>query len=258
MSDDDNIFREVDAELRSERYAELWDKYGILVIGIGLAIILGVAGTKGYEAYQKSQVETAGAKFVEAAAKLEDKSDVDAEKALKSLAASGPEGYRILARLRLAGAAIKAGKTDEAVKLYDEVAASASVERLIRDFARLQAATLRLDKADWTETENRLNKLITPDGAWRHSAREMLAVAAINAGKYEDAEKALLQALGDRGTPITMRQRLEVLTQIATAKSAAAGLAAKKDKKPDADNKDVKPDSDTGNKSGSAEKSATQ
>lgn len=253
MSEEDNLFREVEADLRSERYAELWDRYGIFAIGAGLAIILGVAGTKGYGAWQQSKIDKAGETFIESARTLEEKSDEKAEKALQTLASEGPAGYQVLARLRLAGAAIKAKKPDEAVKLYDEIAESGA-EPLLKDFARLQAATLRLDKADWTEIENRLNKLTKSDNPWRHSAREMLAVAAIKADKTEVAEKALLLALGDRGTPVTMRQRLEVLTNVATSRSAARALEAQKDEKPKAKAADGKTD----DKSGKAEKPATQ
>ena len=56
MSD---IFAEVDADLRRDRWQAMWDRYGLLVIGGAVAIVLLVAIVVGYRAYQQSQNEAA-------------------------------------------------------------------------------------------------------------------------------------------------------------------------------------------------------
>ena len=61
------------------------------------------------------------------------------------------------------------------------------LDPLLADYARLQAATLRLDSANWTEMQNRLNDLAAEGNAWRFSARELLGLAAQKAGKTQEA-----------------------------------------------------------------------
>ena len=46
---------------------------------------------------------------------------------------------------------------------------------------------LRLDSANWTDMQNRLNDLAADGNAWRFSARELLGLAAQKAGKTEEA-----------------------------------------------------------------------
>mgnify|MGYP006945477697 CR=1 FL=1 len=49
MSD---IFREVDEDLRHERYKRLWDRFGVYVIGLAVVIVLGVSGYKAWATAQ--------------------------------------------------------------------------------------------------------------------------------------------------------------------------------------------------------------
>ena len=46
---DDSFIREVDEELRSDRVQEFWNKYGKLVIGVAVAIVVVTGGYRFYE-----------------------------------------------------------------------------------------------------------------------------------------------------------------------------------------------------------------
>ena len=60
MSD---IFAEVDADLRRDRWQALWDRYGLLVICGAVGIVLLVAIVVGYRAFQQSQNEAASLRY---------------------------------------------------------------------------------------------------------------------------------------------------------------------------------------------------
>lgn len=235
MSTED-IFKEAEEDLRKERLQKLWDQYGLYAILGAIAIVAGVGGTKAWESYQTKQYGAIGAQFTDAASKLEDATDEKAVKVLNDLKDGGHSGYRTLAKLRLAGVKIKAGETDKAAELYDEISKSGSVEPLLQGFARLQAATLKLDKAEWSEMENRLTKLVDGESPWRHSAREILGLAALKAKKSSEAEKILNTALTDRALPPSMRRRIAILLDSATQMTAedlakkSADADANKDK----------------------------
>ena len=60
---DDSLFREVDEEVRQEQFKKLWDRFGNLVIALGVLVILGVAGVQGWRYWQLKQSEAAGDSF---------------------------------------------------------------------------------------------------------------------------------------------------------------------------------------------------
>ena len=79
---------------------------------------------------------------------------------------------------------------------------------MLFDLARLQAAALRLDAADWTEMQNRLTPLVDERNAFRANARELLGLAARNANRTEDARKLFLQVLGDAKASKALKDRV--------------------------------------------------
>ncbi|MEQ1718791.1 MAG: tetratricopeptide repeat protein, partial [Hyphomicrobium sp.] len=155
----DDIFREVEEEIRKERFEKLWAEYGTYIAAVALAIVVLVGGWKFYEHRQAQRAEEAGARFNAALLALEAKKSEDAEKALQVLGQAGQGGYRALAQMRLAALEQSNGKPEAAVKAYDSVAADAGVDQTIRGLASLRAAMLRIDAADWTEMQNRLTPL---------------------------------------------------------------------------------------------------
>ena len=50
-----DIFREVDEELKQDRYEKLWRQYGKYVIAGAVLIVAAVAGWKAWESHQTSQ-----------------------------------------------------------------------------------------------------------------------------------------------------------------------------------------------------------
>jgi hypothetical protein len=49
---------------------------------------------------------------------------------------------------------------------------------------------------------------------WRHSARELLAMAASKAGENEKARELYQELLSDRDTPPPMRQRAQMMLSL--------------------------------------------
>lgn len=220
-NNDDGLLREVEEELRRERLEKLWQQYGTYVIAVAALIVVGVAGYKYMEARRISIAEEAGAQYEAAMALATGGKEGSAAKELEKLAADGPSGYQALARLQLAGILLKEGKKDEALKSFEALADDSSADSLLRDFAALQAASLRLGDADWTEMQNRLNALAADDNPWRYSARELLGLAALKAGKPDEARKVLEPLLADENAPRSIVDR----SQIVMAEIAASELA---------------------------------
>ena len=225
---DDALIREVHEELRREQWAKLWDRYGTYALGVALALIAVMGGYRVWEAKQLARSEAAGAEYTEALRLTATGKADEAAKKLESLATSGPGGYAALAELQRAGSLLKSSRPADALAVFEKISKDGAVESMLRDFASIQAATLRLGEADFTEMQNRLTPLKAAGNTWRHNAHELLGLAAIKAGKLDDARAALGALLGDPETPQGALERARVmLGSIAASELAkAAGDAA--------------------------------
>lgn len=225
QQDTDQIFREVDEELRRERLEQLWKEYGTYIAAGAIAIVVGVGGWKLYEYQQAKRAADNGARLIAALQLAEDKKPAEADKALQALAAGGSGGYPALARLKLAGAEAAAGKAEAAFKQYEAIAADRSVDEVLRGLAGLKAALLRLDSADFTEMQNRLTPLKDAKSPWRYSAREILGLSAWKAGKTAEAEKEFQALTEDAGVPPSLRQRADMMLALLVEAGKAPAAA---------------------------------
>lgn len=226
MSDRDSFLREVDEAVRQDRYQQLWDKYGVYALGLAVLVVAGVAGYNGLTYWQQKQAQEAGAKFTQALSMEDGAGAAKAREMLTALAESGPEGYRILARFQLAAAAAKAGETDKAVADYDALATDSSVDPILQGHAALQAAALRLDKADYAEMERRLKGLVDSGSAWRFSARELLGLSAYRLNNMREAERQFSELVGDQGTPPNLRERADMMLALIVGAPQALSTTA--------------------------------
>ncbi|MBX9927008.1 MAG: tetratricopeptide repeat protein [Hyphomicrobiaceae bacterium] len=226
----DALLRELSDEMRADTYKKLWETYKLPIIAAIVAIPLGTFGWQIYDGQRRAAAEAAGARFESARRLLVENKTADADKAFAALSAEGPAGYAALARLHTAAALVKADKKAEAVVVFDDLGADTAVGSTISDFAKLQAASLRLGAADWTEMQNRLTHVMDEKSAYQNLAREIYGLAAIKAGKVEDARKAFLLVLGDAKSSQFQRERVQghmtVILAADLAKSAAGSAPA--------------------------------
>lgn len=230
----DALLREVDEELRREQLEKFWKKNSGYVFAGAAAIVLAVGGYKFLEARRIAAAESAGARYEAALEQLKDGKADDANKAFSEMTKSGSAGYATLARLQVAGAHLKAGRNAEALAAFDEVV-KAGADPVLTNFAKLQAAALRLGEADFTEMQNRLNELADDKSPWRSNARELLGLAALKAGKTDEARKLFEQIMGDRNAPPNTLERIRIaLGNIISAELAKPAPAATDAPKADA------------------------
>lgn len=218
-----DIFHEIEEDLRRDRFRRLWDRFGIYIILLCVAIIAGAGAWSGYRYWSLKQAQASGARFETANQLLVDGKAKDAEAALAELAKDGTAGYRVLARFRAAGAL---STTDKAVGVaaYDALAADSSIDSLSRDVARIRAALLLVDTAPLADITQRVQAIAEGNGAMRHSARQILALAQFKAGDFAAANKTAQWMLDDPEVPPGVRnqaQLVKTLTASAVPPSAA-------------------------------------
>jgi hypothetical protein len=227
MSEDDNIFREVDQDLRREELAKLWDKYGIFVL-LGAFLIVAVIG--GYNAYGwwlEKQSETYGTAFYQASQLAATNENSKALAAFEKLSKEAPTGYRLLADLRIASLTAKEGRKAEAVALFEKIAQK-NEDATLRDYAILQAVVLRSDEATPQEMKQRLKGLNAANNPWRYSAKELLGLVAFRSGDTTESQKLFKQIQFDEKAPHQMRIRAGIILSLLAKTSDSDDSADKK------------------------------
>lgn len=223
----DSLLREVQEEVRREQLRKIWDNYNGLIVTGAVLLLLAVGGYKFLESRRIAAEQTAGAEFSAAENLSEQKKEDEAKKVFAQIAETGPAGYGAIAKLRVAGEQVKAGKIADAVATYDSLAEQSGADELLKSFAQLQAASLRLPDADYAEIQNRLTPLAGDDAPYFKSARELLGIAAYRAKKFDEARKYLEPLLIDPNASEAMQNRVKVvMAGIASAEVGSATPAA--------------------------------
>lgn len=215
-----DIFREVDEDLRRDRLGRLWSRFAPYIIGVAVLIVAGTAGFRGWEAWQASQSEKAGDAFLEALETSAAGKHEEARTELETLdKATG--GYPVLARMRGASELAAGGDNAGALAAFDAIAADTSVDQINRDLANVRAAYLALDVEERATVEARVSPLLDAAHAMRHSAREIMGLAAWKAGDMDAARSAFADIIEDNETPNDVVNRARIMQSLLAAAGAS-------------------------------------
>lgn len=202
-----DIFTEVEEDLRREKAKRLWDRYGWIATTLVVAIVLGTGAFQGWRWYQAREAAAAAERFLAATRAAEANNTEAALADLAPLAQSGPGGYRLLARLQEAGLRARAGEREAAIRLWEGIAADSSTPAPYRDLALLLSVLHSIDGGDPAALTARLMPLDRPDGAFRYSARELLAAIAMKQGERDRAITILRALAAAEDAPTALRNR---------------------------------------------------
>ena len=202
-----DIFREVDEDLRHERYLKLWRRWRYWLLGVGVAALGGAVAYVMLADAQESAREAEGRQFAAAVAGIEAGRSGEAAELLAALAADSETGYAALARLAEADARAGRGDISGAIFVYDQIATDSRLDPLYRDLGALLAAQRLVDRASAAEVNQRLAPLLTGQSPWQPLATELSAVAEMRAGNEEAARRLFAQLVSDPGAPLGQRQR---------------------------------------------------
>jgi hypothetical protein len=217
----DNFLREIDEEVRRDKAADIWKKYGNLVIVLLALLVVAVGGWRYWLHRQEQAAHAVSARLEEALKASRENRGEDAEKTLSDLAKEGSDGYRLVARFRLAAEAARREPADGA-KAFDALANDSAVEQVFRDLARIRSNLLKVDSAPYAEIRAAIEPLAAPAGTWRHTAREILGLSALKAGNLDEAGRWFDQIVVDPQAPQGLRQRADLY--LGLVKAGAVGI----------------------------------
>ena len=222
----DNIFREVDEELRSDRMRALWRRFAPFVIGAAVAVVAIVAVNEGWTWYHSNNAAASSDELYKAFDLVEGGDLAAATTQLDAVIANGSGSYPVLAEFRKAGILAREGKTAEAVAAYDKLAKEQSNPRL-RELALVLAGTLMVDVGTLADVQARVETIATDGNALRNAAREALGLAQYKAGDLRAAQANFEAVVNDPLTLSATRNRMgfylaQLLAEGATPPSTEA------------------------------------
>jgi hypothetical protein len=203
-----DIFQEVDEDLRRDKALAFWKRYQNHIIGFAIIAVVATAAVSGWRYYKQQKIEANGAAYLQAL-QAQDKDPKAAAAQFEAIAKDGG-GFAVLAQFQQANQAVKDGDKAKAAAQFTAIAHDGSVDKALQDLAAVLGGLAWLD-AGKPEDAAKLVEPLTGDGqAYRYSALEVKAQAALAAG---DKAKA--------------KQVYEQLKQLSALPSAPQGVSAR-------------------------------
>ena len=205
-----NIFREVDEDIRKERYINLFRKYGVYVIAIIVIIVGTVAGIQFYSGYQVNKNEMLFAEYINI---IENNSDDTLEKLSDSGETSNIflNGMYLLKRSDLL---VASGQIDQATLLLSEAIENNTLNKIHNDVAIYKLLMINIETLSIEEIKSYQNKLISEVDAF-YLIEELIAIKFLIEGQKEDAIKKFSELSANNSVPIEIKNRSAVFIKIA-------------------------------------------
>ena len=202
-----DIFKEVDEDLRRDNLEKLWKKYSYQIMGLAAAVVLGVAGVQGWQAYdldQRGKLSDRYGVALELAQGGETAAGLDA---MIDLSEASDDSYAGLAAFEEARLRVESGDTGGAIALWDRIAEGSGLGPGFKEAATLFSILHQIDSGDPAALRARLQPLAADRQPFRSSARELLALIALGEGDTAAARDLYTKISDDREAPAGLRQR---------------------------------------------------
>ena len=205
-----NIFREVDEDIRKERYINLFRKYGVYAIAIIVIIVGTLAGIQFYSGYQVNKNEMLFAEYINI---IENNSDDTLEKLSDSGNTSNLflNGMYLLKRSDLL---VASGQIDQATLLLSEAIENNALNKIHNDVAIYKLLMINIETLSIEEIKSYQNKLISEVDAF-YLTEELIAIKFLIEGQKEDAIKKFSELSTNNSVPIEIKNRSAVFIKIA-------------------------------------------
>jgi hypothetical protein len=210
-----DIFHEVEEEVRRERYEQLWKEYGDYAIAAAAFVLIAVAGWQLWRYYEQREQLRASAEYSAAMQLLQTGQAPAAAEAFGKLAGDAPSGYAQVSRLQEAGSLLTAGRTADAIKIYNDVASGN--DEILASIARLRIAWATADTTPRAQLQSQLSSLTDPGNAFNPMAREILAYADVRDGALPRAQAEYKSLAADKNAPPALHERAAAMANFLAA-----------------------------------------
>ncbi|WP_241233468.1 tetratricopeptide repeat protein [Altericroceibacterium xinjiangense] len=213
-AEQDMLLREVDDAVRQDHYAHAAKRYGIIIIAVVVLALLAFGGWLWWRSHQNAELEASSEQLVLAMDQLQAGNGQAALERLEPVAEDGSPGAQAAATMLRAGVLLGQDNRDEAVQLFESVAADDDAPEAFRNIATIRAVSASYDTLEPEQVIERLKPLATPGNPWFGSAGELVALAYLQQGKEELAGPLLVEIARDDELPQSLRSRTRQLAGV--------------------------------------------
>ena len=204
-----DIFREIDEDLRRDRYEDLWKKYGQYILtGAGI-IVAATAGWVAWQEYQQRHNVKATAELHTALSAVRAGKSDDAIGMLAELSKDGSGGQAALANFVEAALRAEKGDRDNARVLYHNIRNNSGLSAPYHALAAIRLVELDLADGNPADLLGLLAPLTADSNPWRLTAWELSAYLEKRAGNTEAAKGFLQRISADSAASASARARAE-------------------------------------------------
>ena len=213
-----DILDEIKEDLKYERYAYLWKKYGTVIIGIPVVIVLVTAINVWYQQHQRTLSYHQGSQLFKAAQYEGAGNLTESQKLYQDIIAGKASNVAAIAAVHQAIALAKSGKADEANQLFLKASQQTSYPQEFRELAELMSVYFAVQHAPEHTKDDaiiaRLTALSADKKIWRYNAQELLAFYWFNSGDVEKAKQGFEALKNAQDVPASLRQRAEEMLAV--------------------------------------------
>lgn len=223
MSED--FMDEVAQDLKQEKFHELWVKYGkkTIVAFCGVVVLVGAYSFWQHKQIQKT--EALGGQYVKAIEYVGKNNFKSAHDIFESLSQSSHDSYRTMAKLELAGLALRPGaysNLDTALNFYKDVKNDRRADPAFRHLATIQYifTQLQMHKEKGGDTKEfdgyikDLNELVDDHLSFSLTALELLGVLYFEKGDLKKASETFITLAQKQDLPRDMKSRVLLMNQV--------------------------------------------
>ena len=211
------IFREIEEDIRRDQMSKIWKKYGSWLLTIILAIILLTVILVWWRQQQENQQYERAIIYQNAQDIIASGNYTNAEDLLLNLV-KYEDGYSMLARFELAALRVKSGKLEAAINLYKGISEDQGVFYPYRQLSMIKQALLLIGMpeinadslADMNRTLEKSLKAPTPL-ALALSINEVRILLHLKLGQILEAKQGIIRIIDNPNAPVNMRRRLKEL-----------------------------------------------
>lgn len=184
------LLQEVDEAVRQDQIANIWRRFGLLLVAAVIAALLGFGGWLYWQHQQNVKRGENAETLIAAYDKIKGNEPRAATKMLQGLEAGGDGAYRAIALVQQSNMKLKTGDTKAASALLGRVANDPKVDSSLRDMALVRKTAIEFDTLKPEEVISRMKPIVDakdPLSSWFPSAAELLAVTYYQMGKTDEA-----------------------------------------------------------------------
>tara|TARA_B100000315_G_scaffold253407_1_gene292130 strand:+ start:290 stop:934 length:645 start_codon:yes stop_codon:yes gene_type:complete len=205
MTEEENLIKEVNKEIKQDEYKKLWKKYSKLIIIAIFLIITFVASGTIYKNYKISKFEKQSELYFDALDHLKNENYNEAEKILIKINNLDNGGYSNLSAFNLIDIKSKKNSSIDINKI------KLNNNKFLEDFFILKKFNYLLNNQIDDVSINEIIKISKPKSSWRFTAHELLASYYIEKNDIDNAIQSLNFIIKDPDSPSLMKERVLII-----------------------------------------------